>query len=301
MSDDLAAHHAATRERARVSARLVLRGIGLNLGLAAVKFAGGIFGHTYALMADGTESMIDVLASLLAWIGVQVAGRPPDANHPYGHGRAEPIAVLVIAGITFASAGWVAWSAVEGILEPHMGPRWETLPLLVVVVFIKIWFSWRVGVAGEKVGSTALGAEAWRHASDAVTSGAAFVGIAIAVAGGPGWRAADSWAALFACAIMVLNGILLLRRALEEVMDTAVPATLENEVRSIAASVGGVIALDKCRVRKSGLSYLVDIQVRVDGDLPVRRGHEIAHAVRGALLASPLRVTDVSVHVEPTV
>jgi cation diffusion facilitator family transporter len=299
MSDELAAHHAATRERARVSARLVLRGIVLNLGLAAVKFAGGIFGHTYALIADGTESLLDVLASLLAWVGVQVAGRPPDANHPYGHGRAEPIAVLVIAGLTFPSAGWVAWSSIQGMLTPHPGPRWETLALLVAVVFIKTWFSWRVGVAGEKVGSTALGAEAWRHASDALTSAAAFVGIAVAVFGGPKWRAADSWAALFACAIMILNGVLILRRALEEVMDAAVPTTLENEVRAIAAQVGGVGALDKCRVRKSGLSYLVDIQVRVDGDLSVRRGHEIAHAVRGALLSSPMRVTDVSVHVEP--
>jgi cation diffusion facilitator family transporter len=299
MPDNLAAHHAATRERARLSARYVVRGIGLNLVLAVVKFAGGLFGHTYALMADGTESMLDVLASLLAWVGVRVAGRPPDANHPYGHGRAEPISVLVIAGLTFPSAGWVAWSAIQGILAPHPGPHWETLPLLVAVVLVKTWFSWRVSAAGETVGSTALGAEAWRHGSDALSSAAAFVGISIAVIGGPKWRSADSWAALFTCAIMIFNGVVVLREALEEVMDAAVPTTLENEVRAIAAAVMGVKALDKCRVRKSGLSYLVDIQVRVDGDLSVRAGHEIAHAVRSALLASPLRVSDVSVHVEP--
>jgi cation diffusion facilitator family transporter len=301
MPDNLAAQHAATQERARVSARYVLRGIALNLVLAVVKFSGGIFGHTYALIADGTESLLDVFASLLAWVGVQVAGRPPDANHPYGHGRAEPIAVLVIAGLTFPSAGWVAWSAIQGILAPHPGPRWETLPLLVAVVCVKTWFSWRLSNAGEAMGSLTLGAEAWRHASDALTSAAAFAGIAIAVLGGPKWRAADSWAALFACVIMIANGVLILRQALGEVMDAAVPTTFENEVRAIAAAVAGVRALDKCRVRKSGLSYLVDIQVRVDGDLSVRMGHDIAHAVRGALLASTLRVSDVSVHVEPSV
>jgi cation diffusion facilitator family transporter len=301
MSGQLPAHHAATQERARISARLVLRGIALNLGLAVVKFAGGIFGHTYALIADGTESILDVFGSLLAWVGVQVAGLPPDENHPYGHGRAEPLAALVVAMLTFPSAGWVAWSAYQGIQHPHQGPSWETLPLLVGVVVVKTWFYWRVSSTGQEMGSTALGAEAWHHMSDALTSAAAFVGITIAVIGGPKWRAADSWAALLACAVMIFNGGLIARQALREVMDVAVPTTLENEVRAIAAAVAGVRALDKCRVRKSGLSYLVDIQVRVDGDLTVRTGHDIAHSVREALLASPLRVTDVSVHVEPMI
>jgi cation diffusion facilitator family transporter len=299
MPSELAAHHAATRERARLSAKFVSRGILLNLGLAVIKFAGGIFGHTYALIADGTESLLDVLASMLAWVGVQVAGLPPDENHPYGHGGAEPLAALVIASLTFASAGWVAWSSIQGILTPHQGPNWATLPLLVGVVVVKTWYSRKARAAGRAVGSIAVGADAWRHASDAITSGAAFIGIAIAVAGGPRWRAADSWAALFACAFMIYNGATVVRQALEEVMGAAVPATLENEVRAIAGAVEGVRDLDKCRIRKSGLSYLVDIQVQVDGDLSVRTGHAIAHAVRSALLAAPLRVTDVSVHVEP--
>jgi cation diffusion facilitator family transporter len=299
MPSELAAHHAATRERARVSARFVTRGIALNLFLAVLKFAGGIFGHTYALIADGTESMIDVLASMLAWVGVKVAGLPPDDNHPYGHGGAEPIAALVIAGLTFVSAGWVAWSSVQGILTPRPGPNWATLPLLVGIVVVKTWYARRASAVSRAMGSTAVGADAWHHASDALTSAAAFIGIGIAVVGGPKWRAADSWAALFACSVMIFNGAAVVRQAMEEVMGAAVPPTLEQEVRAIAGAVEGVRDLDKCRIRKSGLSYLVDIQVRVDGDLSVRTGHAIAHAVRGALLASPLRVTDVSVHVEP--
>jgi cation diffusion facilitator family transporter len=156
-----------------------------------------------------------------------------------------------------------------------------------------------VRTAGQKHGSTALGAEALHHSSDAVTSGAAFVGISIALIGGPSYAAADDWAALMACAVIAGNGVAMTGRALRDVMDTAVPAALENEVRSFALRVPGVGAIDKCRVRKSGLSHLVDIHVRVDGALSVTRGHEIAHAVQDALLASSLQVSDVSVHIEP--
>ncbi|MEO7600263.1 MAG: cation diffusion facilitator family transporter [Opitutus sp.] len=296
---ELPRHHAATQQRARDSAELVLRGIALNAMLAAMKFAGGFFGHTYALIADGAESLLDILSSVLVWAGFRVASRPPDANHPYGHGKAEPLAALAVAIFVFAAAVWIAWHAVHEILTPHRGPHWATLPLLAVIVAIKIWFSRRMRSASEKAGSTALGAEALHHYSDAVTSGAAFIGIAIAVWGGPKYAAADDWAALIACAVIAANGVVMTGRGLRDVMDTAVPEALENQVRSLSLQVTGVRSIDKCRVRKSGLSHLVDIHVRVDGDLTVRQGHRIAHAVQDALLASVLRVSDVSVHIEP--
>jgi cation diffusion facilitator family transporter len=299
MPADLPAHHAATQDRARASARLVLRGIVLNAVLAVLKLGGGIFGHTYALIADGTESLLDVVSSSLVWAGFRVAGRPPDAEHPFGHGRAEPLSALAVASLTFLATGWIAWHAVHLIVTPHQGPHWATLPLLAGIVAAKIWISRRMGAAGAQAGSIALGIEAWHHGTDAFTSAAAFVGISIAVAGGAGWEAADDWAALFACGVIAFNGINALKKALSEMMDAAVPAAVENQIRAIAAEIPGVVALDKCRVRKSGLSHLVDIQVRVDGEMSVRAGHAIAHAVKDALLASPLRVTDVSVHVEP--
>ncbi|WP_255558727.1 cation diffusion facilitator family transporter [Horticoccus luteus] len=291
--------HAATQERARASARLVLRGMGLNAVLALAKFAGGILGHTYALIADGAESLLDILSSLLVWMGFKVAGRPPDANHPFGHGKAEPLAALAVAGFIFLVALWIGWHAVHEIVTPHRGPHWATLPLLAGIVAVKIWFSRRLHAAGETAGSTALGVEAMHHWADAVTSGAAFVGIAIAVIGGKGFETADDWAALFACVVIAFNGVLMAGRALRDVMDTAVPDQIEQRVRAYALAVPGVRELDKCRVRKSGLSHLVDIHVRVDGALSVRAGHDIAHAVKDALLAAPLHITDVSVHVEP--
>ncbi len=293
--------HALTRRDAGRSAALVLRGIMLNAILAVVKFAGGTLGNTYALIADAAESTLDVFSSFLVWAGFRVASQPPDANHPYGHGKAEALAALAVAVFIFAMAGWVAVHAVREIITPHLAPKWWTLPLLAGVVAVKLWFSRKMEAAGAESGSTALGVEALHHWTDAVTSAAAFIGISVALIGGEGWEAADDWAALLACAVIAYNGVAMVSRALGDVMDMAVPESFELEVRALALAVSGVRALDKVRMRKSGLNYLVDIQIRVDGDLSVRAGHEIAHAVKDALVASaPHRITDVTVHVEPT-
>jgi len=291
--------HLETQRRARDSARLVLRGIWLNLVLAVVKFAGGVFGHTYALIADGAESLLDVFSSALVWAGFRVAARPPDENHPYGHGKAEPLAALAVALSIFVAAAWIGTHAVREILAPHQKPHWGTLPLLAGIVTVKYWFSRRMHRAGESEGSTALGAEAWHHYADALTSASAFVGIALVVFGGDRFIGADSWAALLACVVIVFNGVHIFNRALADVMDTAVPVAFENEVRAVALAVDGVLSLDKCRVRKSGLIHLVDIHVVVNPRISVYDGHEIAHAVKDALERSALHISDVSVHIEP--
>ncbi|HEY3758037.1 MAG TPA: cation diffusion facilitator family transporter [Opitutaceae bacterium] len=299
MNPELPAHYAAAKARAESGARAALRGVALNLGLAAVKFAGGVWGHTYALIADGVESLLDVFSSLLVWFGMRVAGKPPDASHPFGHGRADPLAALAAAALVFLTAGLVASHAVTRILHPEGKPHWATLVLLAAIIFLKLRIFRQTKEVSDESGSTAIGMEAWHHWSDALTSGAAFVGIAIALGGGARTVGADDWAALFACVVVAVNGVMMVLRASGEMMDSAVPPSTVDEVRAVAAGVPGVQALDKCRVRKSGLSHLVDIQVRVDGDLTVRAGHQIAHAVKDALLSSPLGITDVSVHIEP--
>jgi len=299
MPSPLSPSHLETRRRARGSARLVLGGIALNLALAALKLAGGVFGHTYALIADGVESLLDVFSSALVWAGFRVAARPPDDNHPYGHGKAEPLAALAVALFIFAAAAWVGTHAVREILAPHRAPHWATLPLLAGIVAVKWWFSRRMRRAGESEGSTALGAEAWHHYADAVTSAAAFIGIALVVLGGERFLGADAWAALFACGVIAFNGVHIFNRALADVMDTAVPAAFENEVRAVALGVKGVLGVEKCRVRKSGLIHLADIHVVVNPEISVYEGHEIAHAVKDALEHSALHIADVSVHIEP--
>jgi cation diffusion facilitator family transporter len=300
MPENLPAHQAAIADRALKGARLVARGMALNAVLAVVKVAGGILGHAYALVADGVESMSDIAISILIWAGFQWAARPPDAEHPYGHGKAEAVAGLFTAVVVLAAGVGIGWHAVNEVQNPAQVPQWWTLVILAGVVAAKVVFSRRLDAVGRDTESTALGAEAWHHLSDAMTSGAAFIGISIAVIGGPRYAAADGWAALVASVVIAYNGIKIFRKALNEVMDIAVPPKMENEVRALAGRVPGVASLDKCRIRKSGLSYLVDIQIRVAGDLSVREGHQIAHAVKDTLLASRLRVSDVTVHVEPT-
>ena len=291
--------HALARDRAHDGARLVLRGVLLNLVLASLKFAGGVLGSTYALIADGVESLLDVASSLLVWAGFRYAAKPPDADHPYGHGKAEPLAALAVALVIFVAAGWIAIHAVREILTPHRSPHWATLILLAFVIVAKWRFSRRLARAGGEHGGTALGAEAWHHASDALTSAAAFVGIAVAVIAGPGYAAADDWAALVACLVIAVNGLHVFRRAFGEIMDAAASDEIHLAVRRIAGGVPGVVAVDKCRVRRSGLALLVEIQIVVDPEITVFAGHALAHDVQDALVGAGLAITHVSVHVEP--
>ena len=295
----LPAHFAAARDRATLGARLVLRGIWMNAGLAMIKIAGGVLGQSYALVADGVESLLDIAASTLVWLGFRWAGEPPDREHPYGHGKADTLAALFTAFVVVGAAFGVGSHAINEIRSPSSEPRWWTLLILLVAIIVKFGLARSLNQASRGTASTALGAEAWHHLSDALSSGAAFAGISIAVIGGRAYASADGWAALAASAVILANGLRIMPRALNEVMDRAVSEELDGKIRTLAGAVEGVEALDKTRVRKSGVSYLVDIQVRVNGNLSVREGHAIAHAVKDALLLSDLGVTDVSVHVEP--
>jgi cation diffusion facilitator family transporter len=299
MPDPLPPYQAAVADRAQRGARAVVLGMALNALLGLIKIAGGVLGHAYALVADGAESMCDIAISVVMWAGFQWAARPPDKEHPYGHGKAEAVAGLLTAVVILGTSVGIGWHAVAEIRDPQRLPRWWTLLILACVVAAQLVISRVLGRVGRATDSTALGAEAFHHLSDAITSGAAFVGISIAVVGGAAYAAADGWAALAASAVIAFNGLRVFRLSLNEVMDIAVPAEMENDVRALALGVPGVASLDKCRIRKSGLSYLVEIEVLVAGDLSVRRGHEIAHAVKDALLASPLGVSYVTVHIEP--
>ena len=271
----------------------------INAGLAVVKIATGILGNSYVLVADGIESTADIFSSIVVWGGLRVAILPADENHPYGHGKAEPVASVIVSLLLLGAAMLIAVQSVREILTPHRAPGWFTLPVLLVVILIKetlFRFAFR---AANSIESTALKSDAWHHRSDALTSAAAFVGIAIALIGGPGYESADDWAALLACAVIAWNGLRLLRVALDEVMDAAVSPDIVASVRRLAGEVEGVITVEKCRIRKVGLHLALDIHVVVDGELTVRRGHDISHQVKDRLLASPHRINDVTVHIEP--
>lgn len=274
-------------------------GIVTNLGLAVIKVVVGIVGNSYALIADGIESTADIISSFIVWSGLRIASRPPDEDHPYGHGKAESLAGMIVAAALLGAAALIAWQSIGEIRNPHGAPAWYTLVTLVMVIVVKESLFRFVNKTGESLDSTALKSDAWHHRSDALTSGAAFIGISVALIGGEGYEGADDWAALFACAIIAFNGLRLFRPALSEVMDSAVEAETQAKIRAVAGGVAGVAAIEKCRVRKSGLGLCMDIHVEVDERMTVREGHDVAHRVKDALTASALRIADVVVHIEP--
>jgi len=280
--------------------RSTLIGIALNVALAAAKFAAGVVGHSYALIADAIESMSDVVTSMVLLIGLRYAMRPPDENHPYGHGKAEPLAATIVSLALFGAAVIIAIESIHEIRTPHSTPHAFTLVVLALVVLVKEGLFRYVFKVGETAESNALKTDAWHHRADAITSGVAFVGISIALIGGPGWESADDWAALAASGIIMFNAYLLLRPAVLELTDSIPDARLRENVRHVAMRVPGVHALDKCYVRKMGFDYYVDLHVIVEREMPVWQGHEIAHLVKDALRHAYPRIADVLVHVEPT-
>jgi cation diffusion facilitator family transporter len=277
--------------------RLALAGMVANAFLAVLKVVGGIVGNTYALIADGVESLLDIFNSLVVWFGLRVAAAPPDEEHPYGHGKAEVVAAIVVAVTMIAAAVLLAVQSIQEILTPHKMPAPWTLYLLGGVVIVKELLFRRVARTGDEIGSSAVKADAWHHRSDAITSALAFFGILAALYFQS--PSADDWAALGASGIVAWNGVRLLRPALHEAMDTVPPGSLAQDVRELAGAVEGVRALDQCRVRKMGLDFYVDLHVGVDPSLSVREGHRIAHAVRKAIREAKPQVADVLVHIEP--
>jgi cation diffusion facilitator family transporter len=283
----------------RTGARVALLGLVINVVLASVKIVAGVVGHAYVLIADGMESALDVAGSAVIWGGLTVAARPPDRTHPYGHGKAEPIAALVVAICVLAAAIGLAIESVREILTPHHGPAPFTLVILVVVIVIKEFLFRYVNRIGRDLESTAVQTDAWHHRSDALTSSAAFIGISLALIGGERWQSADDWAALFACAVIAANGVRLALPAFQEIMDTAPAGKIVGSILAVASSVPGVVEVEKCNARKMGLDYYVDLHVGVDGNISVQEGHEIAHRVKTAIQQSDSRVADVLVHIEP--
>lgn len=274
-------------------------GMAVSFVLIFVKAIAGYLGNSYALIADATESGADILSSGLLWIGLRIALKEPDNEHPYGHGKAEPIAGLAVALFLIGAAVWIAYHSIILISTPHAMPKPFTLWVLVGIIIIKEVLFRYVRSVGKRIKSQAVITDAFHHRSDAITSVAAFVGISIALIMGKGYEGADDWAALLAAVLIFYNAVILVRPALAEIMDTAPPIELRENIIAIAANIPEVREIEKCHVRKMGFDYFVDIHIEVDGHLSVTEGHRIAHLVKDALLQSNLRIQNVLVHVEP--
>lgn len=270
-----------------------------NTLLAIIKGLAGIFGNSYALIADAIESTTDIFASVLVLIGFKYAKRPADENHPYGHGKIEPLITFGVVSFLVISATIIAYTSIQNIQTPHETPKSWTLIILGIII---IWkeISFQVVIRKSKLtNSSSLRAEAWHHRSDAITSVMAFIGISIALLFGKGYETADDWAALFASVFILYNSYLILRPALGEVMDEQLYDGLIHQIRTQAMTVTGVLGTEKCFVRKSGMKYHVDLHVIVNGEVSVKAGHTIAHQLKDHLLAKIPNLGQILIHIEP--
>lgn len=274
-------------------------GLLVNAVLAIVKLVAGILGHAYALVADAVESAADIFSSLIVWGGLRIASRDPDDDYPFGYGKAEPLAAGMVALMLLGAAFGITVAAIREIRTPHHAPASFTLVVLVVVIVVKELLFRRVLAVGEVVASTAVKADAWHHRSDAITSAAAFIGISIALIGGPGWEAADDWAALAAALVIVVNAIRLLRPSIDDLMDRSPGAELIERITASALSTLDVRAVEKLKVRKAGLGYFVDIHVQANPEMSLHDAHNLSGRVKASIRASVPEVRGVLVHMEP--
>jgi cation diffusion facilitator family transporter len=270
-----------------------------NLILAIAKAIAGVLGHSFALIADAIESTTDVFSSFLVLIGLKYASKPADENHPYGHGKIEPLVTFIVVGFLLVSATFIVIESIHNIQTPHKMPKPFTLIVLGVIILLKEIFYRFVHRKGKETNSTSLKADAWHHRSDAITSLMAFIGISIALYMGDGYENADDWAALFAAGFIAFNAYLIFRPALGEIMDEHLHDDLVAQIRSIAKKIDGVKDTEKCFIRKSGMTYYVDLHLVVDGTISVHEGHEIAHQLKDQILFEIPAVVDVLMHVEP--
>lgn len=274
-------------------------GIGVSIVLAVVKAAAGILGHSFALTADAIESLGDIFTAVVMYAGLKKATDPPDENHPYGHGKAEPLAAIVVVMGLIIAAGFIAYQSINNLSARHHSPEWYTLVVLAMVIVIKETLSRYVSRVGDSVESHALRADAFHHRSDAITSGAAFIGISIALIGGEGYEVADDWAALFASGVILFNAYFIARPAFGELMDEQPEAEWIGEVENVALSHPEVQSIEKLRVRKLGFDVYMDFHLRVAPELSVEKGHQVSHQVKEELLTLHPYLRDILIHLEP--
>jgi cation diffusion facilitator family transporter len=270
-----------------------------NTCVAIVKGSAGYLGCSYALIADAIESTTDIFSSLLVLFGLKYANRPADKNHPYGHGRAEPLITFLVVGFLLISACIITYESIKNICIPHELPKvWTLYVLGPLIIWKEIAFRFVMGKSKE-TNSSSLKADAWHHRSDAVTSIAAFIGISIALIGGKGYESADNWAALFASCFILYNSYMIFRPALAEIMDEHLYDELLENIRTVSLKVDGIITTEKCMIRKAGMKYHVDLHAIVDATITVKQGHALAHNLKDTLRKEIPEIGNVLIHIEP--
>ena len=270
----------------------------INLALAGFKFLAGFLAHSGAMVSDAVHSASDVLATFIVILGVKLAGRDADRDHPYGHERLECVAALILGVILAATGLGIGWSGIQKITGGGELLIPGTLALIAAVVSIVVkegmfWYTW---LAAKKIDSSALKAEAWHHRSDALSSVGSFAGILGARLGFP---ALDPVASVVICLFILKAAWDIMADALGKMTDHACPPAVVQEMAESILSQPGVLGLDTLNTRLFGDRVYVDVEIQADGDLPLKMTHATAQAVHDALEAQFPQVKHCMVHVNP--
>lgn len=294
-----------SRSRARIEAsyraarRIALVGVAASALLAATSIIVGFLTNSTSVVAAGFEFVGDVLASSIVIVGMRVAARPADEEHPYGHGRFETLSAFVVGVILAIGGVLIATESLQRIGVGHAPPGLPAAAALIFAIAVRGVMSVIKFRMGHRLHSSALLADAWNDAVDILSAGAALVAVGLASYDPTRFLAADHYGGFLVGIVVVITGLRVVRDASLELVDTMPPAELTAEILAVAKTVDGVQGIDKVLARKSGLQYLIDLHIEVDPALTVAASHAIGGHVRSTLRRDLPWVADVLVHVEP--
>lgn len=287
------------RDDFRTGRRTALAGIVVSATLAVSNVVVGLLAHSTSLVATGVEFAGDVVASGIVLVGMIVAARPPDANHPYGHGRIEMLAGFVVGMIVLAGGVAICYGSLQRIGESHPPPGLAAVAALVFAIAARLVMSVVKFRIGRRIRSASLVADAWNDAVDILSATVALAAISLAMLDPVRFLAADHYGGFAVGIVVVVTGLRIARGTSLELVDTMPDEAAAADIRRVAAAVPGVEAIEKSYARKTGLQFHVDLHIQVDPRLTVTASHAIAGRVRAAVREALPWVADVLVHVEP--
>jgi len=282
----------------RKARQLAILGMVVSGLLAVIKIAAGWRAGSASVLADGFESAADVFASGLVLVGLIVAARPADHDHPYGHGRVETLTGLVLGFFLFAAGALIAWHGITGAGDAAVPAAWAIVPL-VISIFAKTWLVIVKYRHGKSMGSSSLIADAANDAVDILSGAVALIALSLTLWKPEAFLKADHYGAFLVGIIVIATAVRIILDASMHLMDTMPSDEMMDRIRTAARRVSDVKGVEKCFARKTGLKYHVDLHLEVDPDISVRESHDIAQKVRARIKDELPWVADVLVHVEP--
>ena len=279
--------------------RIAFTSIIVSGSLATTKIFIGLLAHSTSVVADGVESAADVLTASLVYAGLLIASRPADQQHPYGHGRAEIIAGLVLGVVLTLTGIGICSQSLRHYTMQHLPPEWFGIWPLLASILAKSILAGVKFRYGRKIGSASLVADGWNDAVDILSGSSALVALGFTLYDPSRFLAADHFGGFAVGLIVIIMGIRVAREASLQLMDTMPGAELIDAIRASASRVEGVAGTEKCRARKTGLRFHVDLHLEVDPQMSVVDAHGIAERVRHQIYEDLPEVADVLVHIEP--